>query len=340
MARTRAGIVPWAGMLLSALLAGCYQLQTPDMRVYEPYFYQPAASPEPAGTPHLDVTFLGTTSLYFSDGESRILIDGFFTRPDNLWQVFLGQVSTDKDKVRRYLQRLGIDRLDAMPVFHSHYDHAMDTAEIARLTGARILGSESTAMIARGSGLPESQITVVEPGRAYAFGQFRITMIESKHVPLPSLIEATGMMDDIEKPLQQPASIYAYREGMTYAILIEHPLGNSLLHSGAFRPGELKGRRVDNLFLCTPGLPRMSAAEQEQFFREIITEPGVSRLIPVHWDEFTRSLDLPLVPLPRYAEDLDAAMAFLLEGAKADPRLQIQFLPAWGRMPLGKDPQN
>lgn len=324
----------WRMLLPALLLTGCYQLQTPDLGVYADDFFPPASSASAPAGQHVDVTFLGTTSLYFTDGETRILIDGFFTRPGNLLQVFLGQIETDKPRVERYLKKLNITRLDALPVFHSHYDHAMDTAEIARLTGGRILGSESTAMIAKGAGLPDEQMTVVTPGQAYRFGKFRITMIPSKHIALPGPIEATGMMGQIDEPLHQPASIYAYREGMTYAILIEHPLGTSLLHSGAFLPGELKGRHVDTLFMCTPGVPQMSEAARDQFFREIIDEPGVSRVIPVHWDDFTHSLDEPLVPLPRYAEDFDAAMGFLKAHAQTRPGLKIRLLPAWQTQPL------
>ncbi len=320
--------------LFSASFSGCYYLQRPDMRVYEPYFYSPPL--ELAGPGKLKVTYMGTSTLYFDDGETRILIDGFFTRPDNLFQILFGQIETNKPRVAEYLKRLKIDRLDAIPVFHSHYDHAMDSAEIARLTGAKVLGSESTAMLMAGENLPAKQMQVVELGKAYQFGKFRITMTESKHVPLPGIIESTGMMGDVDRPLKQPASMYAFAEGMTYAILIEHPLGNSMLHSGSFLPGELKQMRakVDTLFVCSPGLPKLSPALQEQFYQEIIAEPGVKRVVPVHWDDFTFTLDQPLVPLPRFAEDLDAAMDFLIAKSKQGKGFQIQFLPEWQELVL------
>lgn len=320
--------------LIPFLFSGCYFLQRPDMRVYEPYFYQPPL--ELAGPGKIKMTYMGTSSLYFDDGETRVLIDGFFTRPDNLFQIFFGEIETNKARVAEYLKRLKIERLDAIPVFHSHYDHAMDSAEIARLTGAKVLGSESTAMVMAGSGLPAAQIQIVEPGKAYQFGKFRITMTESKHVPLPGIIESTGMMGDVSQPLKQPASIYAFAEGMTYAILIEHPLGNSMLHSGSFLPGELKQMKakVDTLFLCSPGLPKLSPALQEQFYQEIIVEPGVKRVVPVHWDDFSFTLDQPLVPLPRFAEDLDAAMDFLIAKSKQGKGFQIQFMPEWKELTL------
>lgn len=317
-------------------LTGCAAFERPDLANYAAYAWPQQA---PAAGPKLEVTFLGTTSLYFNDGRTRILLDGFFTRPEDLMQVFFGEIATDEAKVKRYLHRLGVHHLAAMPVFHSHYDHAMDTATIARLTGARVLGSRSTVMIGRGAGLPERQLTEVRVGKPYVFGRFRITFFKSKHVPLPSVIEATGMMGEIEAPLRQPASIYAYAEGLTYAILIEHPLGNSLLHSGAFLPSEQIPKRVDNLFLCTPGLQQLSSADQEAFYQKIIHAPGVRRVIPVHWDDFSRSLDLPLLPLPRFAEDLDASMQFLIAQSQRVPGFQLRFLQGWQTVNLALPPR-
>lgn len=303
------------------------------MQVYETYNYRPDTAQKSAKG-SLKVTFLGTSSLYFNDGETGILIDGFFTRPGNLPQLFFGQIASDHQIVRQTLERLGITHLDAIPVFHSHYDHAMDAPEIARLTGAQILGSQSTAMIGRGAGLPERQLKVVELGREYHFGKFTLRFTESKHVPLPGLIESTGMMGEITEPLYQPASLYAYAEGITYAIEVSHPEGTSMLHSGAFLPGEFQGRKIDTLFLCTPGLPKLSEAEREQFYQEIIRAPGVKRVVPVHWDDFTRPLTEPLVPLPRFAEDLDAAMSFLINKSQQQPGFEIRFFPTWEAVPL------
>lgn len=323
---------PLISALLCSLLTGCYQLQTPDMRVYDEYMYKSAAADQAPAAPGMKVTFLGTSSLLFDDGETRILIDGFVTRPGNLMQLLFGEIGSDRALVRQALERLGLEHIDAIPVFHSHYDHAMDSPEIARLTGATMLGSLSTAMIGRGWGLPERQLQVVEPGKSYAFGKFTLRFYESKHVPLPGIIESTGMMGEIDKPLHQPASLYSYAEGVTWAILIEHPLGNSMLHSGAMSPAEpqtLAGVKIDSLFVCTPGLPKLSAAEQEAFYQTLIRGTGARRVVPVHWDDFAKPLSEPLVPMPRFAEDLDAAMAFLIDRSRREPGFAIRFLPTW-----------
>jgi len=61
----------------------------------------------------------------------------------------------------------------------------MDAPEVARRTGARLLGSESTANIGRGWGLPESQIRVVVNRQPIRLGRFLLTPIESRHFQFP-----------------------------------------------------------------------------------------------------------------------------------------------------------
>lgn len=318
-------------------LGGCYALERPSLKSYEAYDW-PNRALENKSQKAVHVTYLGTTSLYFEDGETGILIDGFFTRPENLAQIAFGEIQSDMGLLQDYLQRLNIKKLAAIPVFHSHYDHAMDSAQLAQLTGAVMLGSNSTAMIGRGAHLPESQIQIVETGKAYHFGKFTLRFYPSQHVPLPGLVESTGVMGEITEPLSQPAAASAYREGETYAIVIEHPLGTSLLHSGSFVPGEIAGLKADVLFLATSGFPKLSAARRTQFIQEIVLDTQVKKLVPVHWGDFFRSLDRPMLALPRIAEDLDAAMSELQMQSQAGSRFKIQFLPVWQKRALFTQP--
>jgi L-ascorbate metabolism protein UlaG (beta-lactamase superfamily) len=130
----------------------------------------------------LTAAFLGAATLLIEDGETHLLTDGFFTRPA-LLRVLLGKIKPRSETIAAGLSRAGITRLDAVLVGHSHYDHAMDSPEVARRTGAVVVGSQSTANIARGWGLPESQIRV-QPGQALLLGAFRVTFIPSPRLPL------------------------------------------------------------------------------------------------------------------------------------------------------------
>src|SRR5581483_11365644 len=57
-----------------------------------------------------------------------------------------------------------ITRADFIFLTHTHPDHSLDMPYIARKTGARVIGTESTANIARAEGVPESQIRIVKGG--------------------------------------------------------------------------------------------------------------------------------------------------------------------------------
>ena len=74
------------------------------------------APPDPAeNNASVTVTWLGVTTLLFDDGESQILIDGFFSRP-TLWDSILGRaVVNDAATINYALHEIGIRRLEARP---------------------------------------------------------------------------------------------------------------------------------------------------------------------------------------------------------------------------------
>ena len=109
------------------------------------------ASAENSAAP-FNVQFLGVSSILISDGKNTILTDGFFSRP-GLWTVLFSDIGPDEATVRQSLERAGIHKVDLIIPVHSHYDHAMDSPLVARLTEARLLGSETSLQIARGQGL-------------------------------------------------------------------------------------------------------------------------------------------------------------------------------------------
>jgi L-ascorbate metabolism protein UlaG (beta-lactamase superfamily) len=56
-------------------------------------------------------------------------------------------------------------------------------------------------------------------------------------------------------------------------------------------------------------------------------------VIPIHWDDFTRPLDQPLLPMPRFLDDLDVTLARL--AAHLEPRgTRLAFLPPFETVPV------
>ncbi|BDD84142.1 hypothetical protein TPB0596_39050 [Tsukamurella pulmonis] len=123
-----------------------------------------------AATAPVTVTWSGVTTLLFTDGNSAVLTDGFFSRP-SIASIGLRRVSPNLPRIRNGLERLGVDRLDAVVPVHTHFDHAMDSAAIAHRTGAVLVGGTSAAHL--GYPLPNTQVEVVRDGEPRTFGGVR-----------------------------------------------------------------------------------------------------------------------------------------------------------------------
>ncbi|MGP3983644.1 MBL fold metallo-hydrolase [Streptomyces sp. KR80] len=263
--------------------------------------------PAPAGHRGLRVTWLGVSTLLFDDGDTAIMIDGFFTRP-GLLRVVAGRIAPDPQTVTRSLRRAGVDSLAAVICAHSHYDHALDSPLVCELTGAVLVGSSSTANVGRGSGLPEDRLYVPAEGESLAFGAFTVTLIESVHSPHD---RCPGTID---QPLMPPARAREWATGESYSILIGHHDRTILVQASAnFIPGALAGHAADVVYLGVGTLGRLSPAFRARYWDEVVGASGARRIVPVHWDDFLRPLHQPLLPM-RYAfDDFGAVMRFLLD---------------------------
>ncbi len=269
----------------------------------------------------LRVTWLGVSTLLFDDGETAILTDGFFSRPGVLRLIF-GRIAPDEARIRKHLAQAGIDELAAVLVVHSHFDHVMDAPEVARLTGAMLVGSESTANVGRGAGLPESQIMVVNGPREMRLGDFSVTMMPSRHLPHGQA------MGEITEPLSPPVRVGEYLEGGSYAVLVEHH-GRSMLLQGSagFESGALSSREAEVVFLGVGGLGAQDDDYLADYWNETVTALNARRVIPVHWDDFTRPLTRPLVPFPRLIDDFERTMGFLLQQGRKDG-VEVHLMPS------------
>lgn len=293
------------------------KLGRPDLSRYADRFDVPLAE---GG---LGVTFLGVSSLLIDDGESALLTDGFFSRP-GLVAVGLGRISPDEKLVDACLERAlsscpTIPRVDAVICVHSHYDHALDAALVARRTGAVLAGGLSTANIGRGGGLDEDRILVAVSGTSWSRGAWTVTLTDSHHCP-PDRYPGT-----IDAPLVPPVRPSEYRCGEAWSVVARHREGASLLVQGSagYVEGALAGQRADVAYLGVGQLGLQSEDYLTAYWTETVRAVGARRVVLTHWDDFFRPLPLrasdpPLRALPYAGDDLDLTMTVLGRLAEED----------------------
>jgi L-ascorbate metabolism protein UlaG (beta-lactamase superfamily) len=286
------------------------KLGRPDLRDYAGYFDAPAAD---AGS-LVTVTWAGVTTLLIADGDSAVMTDGFFSRP-NLLAVGTRRLVPSLPRIDGSLARLGVDRLAAVLPVHTHFDHAMDSAVVADRTGAALVGGPSTANVGRGGGLPEDRLLVATPGSAVDLGAFEVTLIAGDHCP------PDRFPGDIERPVVPPVKAAAYRCGESWSTMIRHrPTGRAMLVVGSagFVPGALRGHRADVAYLGVGQLGLQPERYLLDYWDETVRTVGARRVVLIHWDDFFRPLHEPLRALPYAGDDLDVSMRVLTRLARED----------------------
>jgi len=289
----------------------------------------PVPQAPPENNVSVTATWLGVTTILFDDGETQILIDGFFSRP-TLWESVLRRpVVNDAATINFALHKFDMRRLAAIIPAHSHFDHAMDVGAVANRTSASVLGSESTANVARGADVPSDQIVVVDLKQTYEFGEFRVRLLPSRHAPIGWGGDAP-LPGIIDEPLAMPQSIDAWREGGSYSIVIEHPQGTTLVQGSAgYVEGILKDVPVDVVMLSIGGLTTLDEGFAEQLWLETVTRTGATAVYPMHFDDFTKPFG-EVVPSPKFLGNLEkAGQWFDAFREKWDQDTQI-FLPEFG----------
>lgn len=234
------------------------------------------------------VTWLGITTLLFDDGETQILIDGTFTRLSALDIALQRKVRSDIATINYAMDEFRIERLAAIIPVHSHVDHAIDAGNVANRSTAVILGSESTANIARGADVPVDQYQILANGETRHFGDFKITLIESAHAPIGPGDQGwfSGVIDE---PLQQPARVWSWRGGTAASILVEHPSGSTLVQGSAgFVEGQLAALKADVALISVAGLASLGREYTLRYWQETVAATGAHRVFAIHFDDFTQ----------------------------------------------------
>ena len=312
-------IIKFVALALAVILVGAaiflYIQSRPsgDINDYKAYYQDDIGKPSTSG---IKVSFFGTSTLLIDDGETQLLIDGFFSRP-SIVQALTSKLSTDEKTADEMIARFQMHRVKGVFVTHSHFDHALDAAYVSKRTNAKLYGSESTLNIGRGGGLTEEQMSLFEPGKEIKLGNFFVTVLRSKHSKMPASIDDTGKT--IDQPLSQPADSKAYVEGGAFDFLIKHD-GHAIYikPSPNYVEGGLDGIRTDVLFLASGTLSKQTEEFRTKYYDETAAKIKPKLVLPLHWDNFLLPFSDELQMMPKFMDDTGASFQYLIDRTKAD----------------------
>ena len=132
------------------------------------------------------LTYFGISNWTFQIGKLNIMMDGYMSRiPQNYFFGGGGGLAfttaawpIDKaavQKVNTTLTTAPGAPINVILTGHSHFDHSFDTPYWATLTGARVIGSQTTCYQTRALGVPAAQCTMVNGGETIQLDDY-VTM--------------------------------------------------------------------------------------------------------------------------------------------------------------------
>ena len=245
---------------------------------------------EADGQTGLQFTYFGAAGWEISNDDVTVLIDPYISRiryvdrqhPDDDRRAYARDEVGDWDT--DLIDRL-ITKADFILVHHGHYDHLGDVPYIAKKTGAKVIGSETTITILRAYGIPDDQLYAVGGGEDYQFENFSVRVIPSIHSALGEKHYFDSRRYDRNTELEAPLRIDQFIEGGSLMFLARFD-NHSVLTMGSmnFIERELEGLTPDILLAGVNG-SRLGLYNYDERLVRVTGNPPV--IIPTHWDSFS-----------------------------------------------------
>ena len=316
-----------------------------------------------ACTGEVSFTYLGVGGFLIRAGNDAVMTSPFFSHAALLRISIpvLFHIKSDSTVVDAQLHKLlGADadsqlaRVRTVLVGHSHYDHALDVPYIMRAytPNARLIAGMTTKRILMGDSWFRAHADQIDsvpldaagtPWRlgtwvTVAGGRMRIMPLRSSHAHnFLKFTIAPGHADYDYDHL--PTTAWGWKMGDPYSYLIDvldtagHPVFRVLYQDAAAQPMDVllplfpiaDQRRVDVAIICAGNF------EKVPDYPTLLAGALHPRVILVgHWENFFRSMDAPLAPVPftkttRLAERLDLAAPDRWFTLEPGGRLRVQY---------------
>lgn len=237
----------------------------------------------------IKLRYFGTAGWEITDGNVTVLVDPYISRlklgdgpnsnKEDTRKVYRPSDYFESDTV---LINSLITRADFILVHHSHFDHLSDVPYIAKITGAKVIGTESTTNALKAYGVPRDQLYTVKGGEDYQFENFSVRILESLHSALNKkhYFDSRTIPADIKAPMK----ISDFVEGGSLMFLARFE-NHKVLTMGSMNyiERELSGLRPD---IMLPGV-NFSRLEIYKYTERMMQLTGFPKtVIPAHWDNF------------------------------------------------------
>ncbi|OKJ50880.1 MBL fold metallo-hydrolase [Streptomyces sp. CB02115] len=248
--------------------------------------------------------WLGTSGWRIDVGGRTVLFDPYITRfRTGLFDGGLEpgtKLRSDPGLVREH-----VGHPEIVLVSHAHWDHIADVPHIAKSTGARVVGTETTFHLLVAFGVDPGQISVVKGGEVLDFDGITVQVVPSLHSRNKRhSYFAPGTLN--APPAAAPRTISDLPEGDTLAFQVT--AGNDGPSAFLMGASDFSEQAVQGL---SPDLAMVAVPAGNAVFRytsrllHALDRPGV--VVPVHWDNFEEPLSEP--PRRDPAMDLDGFVA-------------------------------
>lgn len=265
------------------------------------------------------VRWMGYTNYELVYGDKIILLDnGYYNRTGTQYKD-LGFTAAD------------IKRADLIIAGHAHLDHISDTTQVAKQTGAKVIGAPITIQTLASQGLPlMQQITVkgdgTDPQPVLRFPEIGITVqpILGLHGQPPAYTAAFGAAYTAAAPPPTPSEAAAFAalaaRGSTNPLIITQ---GTIAYVITFEDGFRVGFRDSGGFMTTfetAALPKIGRMDilLGAIAADVIAEPMAEVLLPMlrtyrpaiwipghHEEEIGGKPDRATEPLFQYAKNVD-----------------------------------
>lgn len=243
----------------------------------------------------VEMRWLSVASVYLDDGKTRIMIDPCFTRPGLIHWLNMEKLKSSEQNIRSILMKYELDKVNALFISHSHFDHAVDAAMVAKVTGGTLFVDRSSDRIARAHKDHSIKRLMINEFKTVQVGDFKITPIRRDHLPIkpfgvyfmPGEVAADFDFD-----------LWDYTEGENWMYYIVHPEGSILIDQGGDPRYEKISSFIKKADVLIQGVA--NRVSDENILNGYVKKLKPKVFLPTHYDNFFLDFkpEEPMVLLP------------------------------------------